>query len=134
MRNLALKSVLFINLNYLFLLPCCFAQEGILKVEQDQKFEILLREKQKMNSSLNANSINQNENYKIQIFYGTSDDAKKKLAEFKKEFKETEGTIVYTNPTFKVWVGNYKTRIHGEKAILEIKKKYPLSLLIKPNK
>ena len=51
-----------------------------------------------------------------------------------KDFKDIETTIIYTNPTFKVWVGNYKLRIHAEKALIDIKKKYPTALLIKPNK
>ena len=52
----------------------------------------------------------------------------------KKEFKEIDGTIVYTNPNYKVWVGNFETRIEVEKAMLEIKKKYPTALIIKPSK
>ena len=61
-------------------------------------------------------------------------ELKKKNAEFKKDFKDIETTIIYTNPTFKVWVGNYKLRIHAEKALIDIKKKYPTALLIKPSK
>ena len=34
----------------------------------------------------------------------------------------------------KVWVGNFETRIEVEKAMLEIKKKYPTALIIKPSK
>ena len=59
---------------------------------------------------------------------------KKKLHEFKKEFNTIDGTMVYTNPNFKVWVGCFETRIEAEKALIEIKKKYPTALLIKPGK
>lgn len=129
MRNLALKTTLLILAQGIFLGTEIFAQDSKIKVDQPPKMEQLLKEKQKMNSSINLN-----DSYKIQVFYGSSEDAKKKNAEFKKDFKDVESTIIYTNPTFKVWVGNYKLRIHAERALLDIKKKYPTALLIKPTK
>jgi len=125
-----------INLKCLFFLLVCalhgvdsFSQENKTTLLQDIKLEQLLKEKRKINQSISTN-----ESYKIQIFYGNSDDSKKKLQEFKKEFKELDGTIVYTNPNFKVWVGNFETRLEVEKVMIEIKKKYPTALLIKPSK
>lgn len=106
-----------------------FCQSINSKIEQDPKIESLLKEKRKINSGITIN-----DKYKIQIFVGKSEDCKKKLDEFKTYFKEIDGTIVYNNPNFKVWVGSFKTRIDAEKASLEIKKKYPTALLIKPNK
>jgi len=35
---------------------------------------------------------------------------------------------------YKVWVGNFKTRIEAEKNLNDLKKKYPNAFLIKPNK
>ena len=96
---------------------------------QDPKIDQLLKEKRKINAGLVSN-----ETYKIQIFYGNSDESKKRLQEFKKEFKDLDGTIVYTNPNYKVWVGSFETRIEVEKAMVEIKKKYPTALIIKPTK
>ncbi|WP_396210026.1 SPOR domain-containing protein [Flavobacterium sp.] len=122
------------NLLFFFILCLFFAQKLIgqdLKssVIQDPKIEQILKEKRKINLGLTSN-----ETYKIQISYGNSDDSKKKLQEFKKEFKDFDGTIVYTNPNYKVWVGNFESRIEVEKALLEIKKKYPTALIIKPTK
>ena len=122
------------NLLYFFIL-CIFlgykmnGQERKSNLIQDQKIDQLLKEKRKINIGLVSNGT-----YKIQIFYGNSDDSKKKLQEFKREFIDFDGTIVYTNPNYKVWVGNFETRIEVEKAILEIKKKYPTALIIKPTK
>jgi hypothetical protein len=98
-------------------------------VIQDPKIEQLIKEKRKINLGLSSN-----ETYKIQIFYGNSDDSKKKLQEFKTEFKDLDGTIVYTNPNYKVWIGNFETRIEVEKVMIDIKKKYPTALIIKPTK
>jgi hypothetical protein len=105
-----------------------FSQERKIIVIQDQKIEQLLKEKRRINMNNPSN-----EHYKIQIFYGNSDESKKKLQEFKKEFKDVDATIIYNSPNYKVWIGNYKTRIEVEKMFLEIKKKYPNALIMKPN-
>ncbi|KIM09745.1 MAG: sporulation protein [Sulfurovum sp. FS06-10] len=129
MNNLINRKSLFFFLISSLLSDFCAAQEHKNELTTDLRMEQLLKEKRKIN--LNTSIDN---SYKIQLFYGNSEDSKRKLQEFKREFKEIEGTIVYTNPNFKVWVGNYETRIEVEKAMLEIKKKYPTALLIKPSK
>ncbi len=106
-----------------------FSQEQTITVNQDVKFEQLLNEKRKINSSITIN-----DRYKIQIFNGDSENSKKALTDFKRDFKNYDATIVFSTPLYKVWVGNFKTRIESEKALNEFKKKYPNAFLIKPNK
>ncbi|PZR17734.1 MAG: sporulation protein [Flavobacterium psychrophilum] len=106
-----------------------YAQEGNVSVNQDPKFEQLLKEKRKINPSITVN-----DRYKVQIFYGDNDKARKTLSDFKRDFKTIDGTIVFESPTYKVWVGNFKSKIDAEKTLADIKKKYPHALLIKPNK
>ena len=112
-----------------FLSIDCHAQEGNVSVTQDPRFDQLLKEKRKINPSITVN-----DRYKVQIFYGDNEKARKALTDFRKEFKALDGTIVFESPTYKVWVGNFKSRIDAERKLLDIKKKYPHALLIKPNK
>ena len=121
------------NLLYFFILSSFFclssrAQDGKTSVSVDPKIDQLLKEKRKLNTDLFLN-----EGYKIQIFYGNSEESKKKLQEFKKEFKDLDGTIIFNSPNYKVWIGNFKTRIDVERAMVDIKKKYPTALIIKPS-
>lgn len=121
------------NLLYFFILSSFFclssrAQDGKTNVSVDPKIDQLLKEKRKLNTGLFLN-----EGYKIQIFYGNSEESKKKLQEFKKEFKDLDGTIIFNSPNYKVWIGNFKTRIEVERAMADIKKKYPTALIIKPS-
>ena len=121
------------NLLYFFILSSFFclssrAQDGKTNVSVDPKIDQLLKEKRKLNTGLFLN-----EGYKIQIFYGNSEESKKKLQEFKKEFKDLDGTIIFNSPNYKVWIGNFKTRIEVERARVDIKKKYPTALIIKPS-
>ena len=106
-----------------------YAQEEKVTVYQNSKFENLLNEKRKINASITVNDI-----YKIQIYNGDSETSKKTLIDFKKEFLSFDGTIVFYTPAYKVWVGNFKTRIEAEKNLMVFRKKYPNAFVIKPNK
>lgn len=112
---------------FLFGIQSTFSQSTT--VEQDAKFEQLLNEKRKVNASLTMN-----DRWKIQLFTGNSENAKKELLQFKKENKNFDATIVFHTPVYKVWAGNFKTRIEAEKNLKELKLKYPNAFLIKPNK
>jgi hypothetical protein len=105
------------------------AQDQNVSLTQDPKFEQLLNEKIKINTSLTVN-----DSYKIQIYTGNSENAKKTLNEFRQEFAAIDATIVFNTPNYKVWLGNFKTRIEAEKTLAEIKNRYKNILLIKPSR
>ncbi|TDP60385.1 SPOR domain-containing protein [Flavobacterium dankookense] len=129
MKILSAKNSFFIIAITLKISSFSYAQEAKVSVNQDVKFEQLLNEKRKINSSITIN-----DRYKIQIFNGDSENSKKALINFKKENKNIDGTIVFSTPMYKVWVGNFKTRIDAEKNLQLLKKKFPNAFLIKPNK
>ncbi len=106
-----------------------FSQTTKTIIEQDQKIEKLLQEKRKNNSGITIN-----DKFKIQIFFGNIEDSKKTLLAFKKEFILLDGTINFSNPSCKVWVGSFKSKIEAEKSLINIKKKYPSAVIIEPNK
>lgn len=126
LTKLSLKSyfVLFLLFSNFYSL---FAQE--ITLTQDPKIEQLLAEKRKVNASITINN-----QYKIQIYNGSSEESKKILIQFKKENKNYDATIVFSTPIYKVWIGNFKTRIEAERNLNLLKKKYPSAILIKPNK
>jgi len=129
MRILTIKSSFLVVLASGFWAQNLSAQTGNITVMQDPKFEQLLNEKRKINSSITIN-----DRYKIQIYSGESETSKKTLADFRKSNNNFDGTIVFNTPVYKVWIGNFKTRIEAERNLAEFKKKYPNALLIKPNK
>ena len=105
------------------------AQDQNISVSQDPKFEQLLNEKRKINASLTVN-----DSYKIQIYTGGSENAKKTLNEFRQEFNDIDATIVFNTPNYKVWVGSFRTRIEAERNLVNIKDRYKNVLLIKPSR
>ena len=129
MRILTHSKRVFLTLAMFTLAYNIHAQDQNLTLNQDPKFEQLLNDKRKINTSINTNDT-----YKIQIFSGKSEEAKKALADFKRENSDIDGTIIFNTPNYKVIVGNFKTRIEAERNLAEIKKKYKLVFLIKPSK
>jgi vancomycin resistance protein YoaR len=129
MRNIASRKIivacLFTGLSSYYVK----AQDQTNNINQDPKFEQLLNEKRKINASLTVN-----DSYKIQIYTGGSENAKKTLTEFKQEFAAIDATIVFNTPNYKVWVGNFRTRIEAEKTLADIKDRYKNVLLIKPSR
>ena len=105
------------------------AQTASVTVQQDSKFEQLLNEKRRINSSLTVN-----DRYKIQVFNGDSESSKRVLSEVRREFTDLDATIVFSTPAYKVWVGNFKSRIEAERNLQKLSQRYPTALLIRPNR
>lgn len=105
------------------------AQHQNREHSQNQKIEQLLIEKRKINLSLAIENA-----YKIQIFNGSNELAKRQLNMFKQEFTTIDAILVFNSPNYKVWVGNFKNRLDAERNLIEIKKKFSNALLIKPSR
>lgn len=129
MRIISIRKFVFYTLLVSFSTSYVNAQDQNVTVTQDAKFGQLLNEKRKINPSLTVN-----DSYKIQIYNGGSENAKKTLSEFKQEFAAIDATIVFNTPNYKVWVGNFRTRIEAEKTLADIKDRYKNVLLIKPSR
>ncbi len=129
MRILTLSKWLLPTIIFATLSNSLKAQNTKSTSNNESKFEKLLNEKRKIHASIALN-----ERYKIQIFSGENEKAKKTILQFKQEFNDIEATIVFNTPNYRVWVGNFKTRMEAERYFAEIKKKYKNLLLIKPTK
>ena len=123
-KNMYFKLLLFIIFNCVFV---SHAQSQ--NITQDPKFEQLLADKRKINTSITVYN-----RYKIQLFSGSNEIAKKELIAFKKENKNIDATIIFNTPIYKVLAGNFKTRMEAERNLNLLKKKYPNAILVKPSK
>ncbi len=123
MKFLILKPSLFIIVLIVFSSNNLTAQ---ITLEQDSKFENLLNEKRKVNASITTT-----DKYKIQIFYGDGNNARKVLNEFKNNFSNIDATIIFSSPNYKVQVGTFRNKIDADRTRLEIINKYPDALVVK---
>ncbi|MFI1744460.1 SPOR domain-containing protein [Thalassobellus sediminis] len=106
-----------------------FSQEGTLSLNQDKKIETLLDLKKEINKN-----ENDSDRYKIQIYNGNRLGAQTAQKEFKESFKDWSSTDKYEEPNFKVWVGNFRTRLEADRALKRIKTKFPSAFIFKPLK
>jgi hypothetical protein len=128
MRFLAIYTTFLYTLTLCFSSLTTSAQNQNTTVKQDSKFELLLNEKRKVSILSDVK-----DKYQIQIFSGDSERAKNTLTKFRQEYTLLDGTIVFFTPNYKVWVGNFTTRIEAERNLIEIRKSYSNVNLIRPS-
>ena len=105
------------------------SQTTTTQVNQSSQFTELLNAKRKINAQITVN-----DKYKIQVYNGDMENAKKVFNSLRSDFKNHDATIQFSTPTYKVLLGSFRTRIDGERLLTEIRKKHPNALLIKPTK
>lgn len=62
--------------------------------------------------------------YRVQIYYGEETKAKSLQSKFRVTFPEVETFLNYEQPYWKVQVGNYKTTLEADKALLKFSEKF----------
>ncbi|WP_228852646.1 SPOR domain-containing protein [Aegicerativicinus sediminis] len=102
-----------------------FAQNATVTVEQDKAIAKLLEYKKDIET---ANI------YRIQIFSGDRSGAEKSRSEFQSSYGQFPSNITFETPNYKIWVGNFRTRLEADRALLDIKKKFPSAFIFRPKK
>lgn len=125
LKNLLLFSITFITL---LSVNFCFAQSKLTASELST-IQNLVNEKHKLESNNELKST-----YKLQIFSGSLEEAKKTQEKFESLELEINSKIVYQTPNYKVWVGNFRNRIQADRAFEKMKSDYPNTLIIRPGK
>ena len=103
-----------------------FAQKGVVTVEQDPKINQLLEVYKSANSNRDY--------YTIQIGFGTYSEAEKLQQDVNIDFPQWKSKIVFDSPTYRVRIGRFKTKLEAERNFLEVREKYPQSLILKTGK
>lgn len=126
MKKKQTKIVLSLAVLTLFSLSNLLAQEGVVTVNQDRQITELIKLKKEVNRT--------EFNYKIQIYNGNRSGAENARLEFRKSFSDWSTNIKYETPNYKIWVGNFKTRLEADRALLKVKKKFGNAFIFKPKK
>jgi hypothetical protein len=103
-----------------------FAQQtkGTVKIESSTEIDEMISQKKDYNKSLGTIK-----GFKIQLFYGNEKDAYDVKDEFKAIFPKISTKIIFSSPEWKVQVGNYKTRLEADNALVEIKIDFPNAII-----
>ena len=101
------------------------AQEGRVNVDQDKDIATLLEFKKDLNTV---------DLYKIQVYQGHRSGAEEAKSKFASLYDEWPISMEYETPNYKIWVGNFRSRLEADKALIKIKKDYSSAFIFKPKK
>ena len=100
------------------------AQQGEVNVEQDSDIDKLLEYKK---------DIKTTKVYRIQVYQSVDPDrAQREKSNFLNAYNEWPVEIVWNTPNYKVWVGNFATRLEADRALAKVKKKYMNAIIFQP--
>ena len=100
------------------------AQEGKVNVSQDSDIDKLLEYKK---------DIKTTKVYRIQVYQSVDPDkAQREKANFLNSYGQWPVEIIWNTPNYKVWVGNFTTRLEADRAWAKIKKKYMNAIIFQP--
>ncbi|MBT8320484.1 MAG: SPOR domain-containing protein [Eudoraea sp.] len=101
-----------------------YAQQGSVSIDQDPKIERLIELYQITNSRADY--------YTIQIGFGNYEEAQDLKALARIDFPQWTPQIIFDSPTYRVRIGRFRTKLEAERKFLEVRKKYPAALILKP--
>jgi len=105
------------------------AQNASVTINEDDKIPQLLELKKSLEKE-NKLAVG----YTIQLYYGELSTANEIIKEYRNSFDSWPASIEYETPNYKVWVGNFNSRLEADHARLEIKEKYPSAFILKPDR
>jgi hypothetical protein len=107
----------------------CQAQKGKITVIEDDRIPQILQLKKSLEEENNLS-----DGYTIQLFYGEKNKANTIINEYKNSYTDWPASIRYETPNYKVWVGNFSSRLEADRALMEIKDKFPSAFILKPDR
>ena len=114
-----IKHLVFLTFSLLIISISAHSQDNLqLKIEKSQKIDSILIKKKAYNSDHPIKG------YRIQLYYGDEKLAYNFKNKFEKAFPNQMVSIEFDNPDWKTMVGNFRTRIAADSAIVAIKKQF----------
>lgn len=104
-------------------------QKASLQVYEDARVSELV----KIKSNLDLDHKIK-EGFTIQLYYGERQEAENIIKNYRKNYTEWAATIEYETPNYKVWVGDFITRLEADRALLKIQKHFPNAFVFRPER
>jgi hypothetical protein len=110
----------------------CYAQNiGSVVEVKDSKIDSLIARRLFLNRNENNYTSNNSKalvlyGYRVQVFFGSDRKAAYNLqAKFKDLYPEFDSYITYTQPNYRVKVGDFRTRSEAEKLMSQLRPSFP---------
>jgi len=129
------------TLNYTSIFPaiaCCFfaalsfhasAQtRGKVEVIKDPRIDTLAARRAELNKAVGLGEFN---GFRVQIFTGSNrKEAYNAQAKFQQDFPDIRSYVIYSDPNFKVRVGDFRTRLEAEKLQDQLRRSFEGTFII----
>lgn len=100
-------------------------EDGVVRIESSAHVDQMLAQKKEYNKSLEKF-----QGFKIQIYYGSEKKCYEVKDEFTSLFPDIATSIIFSTPQWKLQIGNYRTRLEADHAMVGIKKEYPSAIVL----
>lgn len=105
---------------------------NVLKA-QEEKSSVIIEQDEKITKLMDMKKDPEtNQLYKIQIYSGRRSGAESAMNEFRNMFSDWPARMEYNTPYYNIQIGNFRSRLEADRALIKIKKKYPNAFIFKP--
>jgi len=101
------------------------SKEGTVRIESSAHIDEMVAQKKDYNKTIETL-----QGYKIQIYYGSEKKCYEVKDEFSSLFPNIATSIIFSTPQWKLQIGNYRTRLEADHAMVNIKKEYPAAIVL----
>jgi hypothetical protein len=109
-----------------FIYPADAQEPGTVTVIKDPAIDLLIARRIELEREAAGTPRITVEGYRVQIFSGTDrEQTYKEQSKFKALYPSINTYISYTQPNYKVRVGDFRTRMEAEKFMNQVRKTYP---------
>jgi hypothetical protein len=120
----ALTGCLFILLS----VSASAQTRGKVEVVKDPRIDTLAARRAELNKAI---GIGQVTGFRVQIFSGSNRrEAYNTQAKFQQDFPDIRSYVIYSDPNFKVRVGDFRTRLEAEKLQDQLKRSFDGTFII----
>lgn len=125
-----LSKLLIFSFLVLFFSKNTSAQQGTVTINQDSKITQLLEIKKDLEKD---NKLS--DGFTIQLgYYDNLNGANAVIRKYRGIYGSWPASIEYETPNYKVWAGNFNSRLEADRALMEIKRNFSSAFILKPNK
>src|SRR5690606_28226176 len=86
------------------------AQEGVVSIDQNKDIDQLLEYKKDLRNTVDA--------FVIQVYNGSRGGAQSAKNDVTTLFPDWSNSIEYESPNYKIWLGQFRTRLKADRALM----------------
>ena len=126
MKLRAYVKFLIISILIIIISEKIVAQSATVTINEDAKITRLLELKKQLEKE---NKLS--DGYTIQLYYGELNVANATLRKYRNSYGAWPASIEYETPNYKVWAGNFSSRLEADRALMEVQRTFKAAFILK---